>query len=83
MMNHRGMAGSAEIVFASRHKETGDEVAHGGADADALVVGEADQAVLAPAGAERVGEREDDGEGCGTIIDCTNEADRGPVKFMT
>ena len=60
-----GVAGGAEIGFAGGGEEGGDEFAEGVADADALEVGEADEAMFAVAGADGVGEGEDGDEGGG------------------
>jgi len=81
MADHRGVARCAGVWLAGGAVEGGDEFAHGVADADALEIGEADGAVLAPAGARRMRKRQDGGEGGGLSFHQRDEAGGGGIQI--
>ena len=70
MLGVARMAGRAAVGFAGRLEDAGDVFGESAPNAHALEVGQADRAMLAPAGAERVRKRQHGAEGCGRT---TNE----------
>jgi len=81
MADHRRMTRRAGVRFAGRPVERSDEFAHGVADADALEIGQADGAVLAPAGARRMRKRQHGGEGCRLALHQGGEAGGGGIQI--
>ena len=79
--DHAGMAGCAEIGLAEIGEHTRHKFAQCVADADTLEFGEADAAVLTPAGSDRVREGKHGDEGGGLVLVQRHEAARRGVKF--
>ena len=74
MTNDRGMAAGAEIGLAGRDIQARDKFAQCVSDSHALKIRQTNRAMLAPAGATRMGEGKSRREGGGTTLDFRDEA---------
>lgn len=84
MTNHGRMTGDADIAIPGSRVLSGDEFRYGVADANALKVGQHDDAMLATEIINDVVWLQDDGdEGNGNIIPCGEVAFGGGVEIGT